>query len=179
MKTILKSIIFVLLFITLFLGSILFFYYGHLEYTKEIEVNVNIEHVNAMFKNIFNMINYLPEAEEIILISGKNNIEGSKYRIMISTGGDSVEVLATLTNNNLPHNLTMIYEMPDVINIMEQKHEEIEDNKTLIINKQKFQFSGLMKIISFFEPEGFNLESFQEQTNIYLRSFKNFTESEF
>jgi len=179
MKTILKSIIVVLIFIPLFLGSILFFYDGNLEYTKEIEVNVNIEHVNAMFKNIYNMKNYMPEAEDIILIKGENNIEGSKYRIMISTGDDSVEVLATLTNNNLPHNLTMIYEMPGVINTMEQKHEEIEDNKTLIINKQKFKFSGLMKIISFFEPEGFNLESFQEQTNIYLRSFKNFTESEF
>ena len=178
MKTILKSIIIVLIFIPLFLGLILFFYDGKLEYVKEIEVNANIEDVNAMFEDIYNMKKYMPETEDILLISGKKNREGSKYRIMISSGKESVEILGTLINNNLPHKLTMCYEMPGVINTMEQKHAEIKDDKTLIISKQKFQFSGLMKIISFFEPEGFNIEAFQEQTNIYLRSFKNLVESE-
>ena len=97
---------------------------------------------------------------------------------MISAGNESIEMLGTLINNNLPQNLTMIYEMPGVINTMEQQHEKIDDNKTLIINKQKFQFSGFMKILAFFEPEGFNMEAFQERSNTYLNSFKDFAETE-
>ena len=120
----------------------------------------------------------MPATKEIILISGEEKKEGAKYKIIISAAKESVEIIGTLVDNNLPHKLKMIYEMPGIINTMEQKHEEIDDNKTLIINKQKFQFSGFMKIISFFEPEGFNIEAFQEQTNIYLRSFKNFAEKE-
>ena len=178
MKIILKSIILILILIPLFFGSILLFHKGELEYTQDIEVNTNIEKANTMFEDIYNMKKYMPETKDIVLISGEDKKEGAKYKIMISAGNESIEMLGTLTNNNLPQNLTMIYEMPGVINTMEQQHEKIDDNKTLIINKQKFQFSGFMKILAFFEPEGFNMEAFQERSNTYLNSFKYFAETE-
>ena len=55
--------------------------------------------------------------------------------------------------------------------------KKISDTKTLIVNQQEFQFSGLMKIVAFFQPSGFNLDAFKKQSNIYLNSFKNFVEN--
>ena len=56
--------------------------------------------------------------------------------------------------------------------------KKISEHKTLVINQQEFQFHGIMKMIAFFEPTGFNAESFKIQTKIYLEAFKDFVESQ-
>ena len=92
-------------------------------------------------------------------------------------GTDSMVMRGKLIKNDLPDSLVMQYEMPGVVNIMTQKHEKITNQKTLVINKQEFQFAGFMKILAFFQPPGFNLEAFKERSNTYLKSFKDFVEA--
>ena len=118
----------------------------------------------------------MSETKDIILISGEDGEEGSKYKIIITMGVDSMEMSATIKNNDLPDSLTMFYEMPGVLNIMKQRHRKISEQKTLIINEQEFQFKGLMKIMAFFEPKGFNLDAFKAQSRIYLEAFKKYME---
>ena len=62
---------------------------------------------------------------------------------------------------------------------MTQKHHPISNNQTLIINKQKFEFYGLMKILTFLKVKGFKLSDFQDQSRIYLKEFKSFIENEY
>ena len=71
----------------------------------------------------------------------------------------------------------MWYEMDGVLNIVTQKHQKISEYKTLVVNQQEFQFYGIMKIIGFFKPTGFNTEAFKTQTRIYLNAFKDFVEN--
>ena len=100
MKTILKSIILILILIPLFLGSILLFHNGELGYTQDIEVNINIEKVNTMFEDIYNMKKYMPGTKEVLLISGKNKEPGAKYKIIVTAGTESIEMIGTLKKNN-------------------------------------------------------------------------------
>ena len=88
-----------------------------------------------------------------------------------------MEMLGTLKSNHLPDSLTMWYEMDGVLNIVTQKHQKISEYKTLVVNQQEFQFYGIMKIIGFFKPTGFNTEAFKTQTRIYLNAFKDFVEN--
>ena len=91
---------------------------------------------------------------------------------------DSMTMQATLLNNNLPDSISYMYESNGVKNTMIQKHHPISNNQTLIINKQKFEFYGLMKILTFLKLKGFKLSDFQNQSKIYLKEFKSFIENE-
>ena len=176
MKKILKFIIIILIFIPLFFISILIFSNGNLNYTEEIEIQKSIEIVDQLVGNIYNMKKYMPGTKDIILIDGVDGVEGAKYKIIITMGEESMEMTATLKNNNLPDSINFVYEMSGVVNTMTQKHRVISNNRTLIINEQGFEFSGIMKILAFFEPKGFNINGFREQTKIYLEALKIFVE---
>tara|TARA_B100001250_G_C19710118_1_gene748781 strand:+ start:487 stop:963 length:477 start_codon:yes stop_codon:yes gene_type:complete len=150
---------------------------GNLKYSSHIEINKPIDLVDVLFEDIYNMQKYMPGTQEVTLISGKDKESGAKYKIIVTAGTESMEMIGTLKNNHLPDSLTMTYEMPGVLNIMTQKHQKISETKTLIINQQEFQFSGFMKILAFFQPSGFNIDAFKQQSNIYLNSFKAFVEN--
>ena len=133
MKKILKIIIIILILIPLFFGSILIFDDGNLKYSEQIEINTSIELVDTLFKNIYNMKKYMPGTKDVILMNGEDGEVGAAYKIINQVGDDSIEMSATLKNNNLPDSLTMNYEMPGVLNIMRQRHKKISENKTLVI----------------------------------------------
>ena len=177
MRKILKIIITILILIPVFLLSILLFTDGSIKYAETIEIEKPIKLVNELFEDIYTMKEYMPGTKDIVLIDGIEGTDGAKYKIIWEMGEESMEMNATLKHNNLPDSLTMWYEMPGVLNIMTQKHEKISSEKTLIINEQEFQFKGIPKIIAFFEPEGFNIEAFKQQSKIYLEAFKQFVEN--
>ena len=177
MKKTLKIIIVILILIPAFLLSVLLFSKGSIQYSETIEIEKPIDIVNQLFKDIYTMKEYMPGTKDIILIDGVDGVEEAKYKILLEMGEDYMEMNATLKNNNLPDSLTMWYEMAGVLNIVTQKHSEVSKHKTLITNQQEFQFHGIMKIIAFFKPDGFNIEAFRTQTKIYLSSFKQFVEN--
>lgn len=177
MKKLLQIIIIILLIIPIFFGIILLFHNSNIYYSKKIEVGVPIHKVDSIFENIYNMKYYMPETKSIKLINGKDNIEGSEYEITIIVDSDSMKMTGMLIKNDLPNNLIMQYEVLGMTNTMTQKHQKMSEEKTLIIHKQKFEFKGLLKIITFFVPSRFNQETFQKQSDLYLNSFKKFLEN--
>jgi len=64
--------------------------------------------------------------------------------------------------------------MPQVLNIVTQKHEKISKDQTLVINKQEFQFKGMGKIWGFLMPK----RILQEQMQTSLKKLKDFLENE-
>ena len=177
MKKILKIIISILILIPIFLGSILIFTNGNLKYTEEIEIQSSTEIVDQLFSNIYNMKKYIAGTKDIILIDGMDGVEGAEYKIIWEMGKESMEMKGTLKDYNLPDSITFVYEMPGIVNTVTQKHHMISENRTLIINEQEFQFSGVMEMVAFFKPNGFNINSFKAQTKIYLEAFKSFVEN--
>ena len=96
MKTVLKIIIAILLFIPLFCASILVFDDGNLKYAEKIEINQPVDLVNLLFEDIYNMKKYMPGTQEVLLISGKNKEPGAKYKIIVTAGTESMEMIGTL-----------------------------------------------------------------------------------
>ncbi len=176
MKKFLKISLVVLSVPVLFLSAVLLFSNGELKYEERIEIQKPIDVVVDLFSDINNMTKYMPETKEIILIECTDGQEGAKYQIIVEYEGQKMEMTATLLEKSLPEKIAYSYESNGVLNIMTQKHQEISDSTTLVINQQEFQFRGLVKIISFFEPEGFSLEAFKQRSRLYLQSFKNFVE---
>ena len=177
MKKALKIVIIILIVIPIFLLSILLLSKGNIKYTETIEIEQPIELVSQLFADIYRMKEYMPGTKDIILTEGEDGVKGAKYKFIWEMGDEYMEMHGTLKANHLPDSLTMWYEMPGVLNIMKQKHEKISEHKTLVINQQEFQFHGIMKMIAFFKPTGFNTESFKTQTKIYLKAFKDFVEN--
>ena len=176
MKKFLKISLVVLSVPVLFLSAVLLFSSGELKYEERIEIQQPIDVVVDLFSDINNMKKYMPETKDIILIEGIDGQEGAKYQIIVEYEGEKMEMTGTLLEKSLPEKITYSYESNDVLNIMTQKHQEISDSTTLVINQQEFQFRGLVKIISFFEPEGFSPEAFKQRSRLYLQSFKKFVE---
>ena len=157
----------------MFFGGILFFYEGKLQYSESVEINKPIAIVDSLFRDIYNMKKYMPGTKNIILVNGTDNEKGAEYKITYASESDSIVIQVMLINTDLPDSLTMHYMMPQVLNIVTQKHEKISENQTLVINKQEFQFKGMGKIWGFLMPT----KILKEQTQTYLKKLKDFLEN--
>ena len=158
MKKILISIISILVLISAFFTSILLFSNGNLKYSEEIEINKPLDFVSDMFDNIYNMKKYLPNTKDIILISGNDGQVGAEYKLIIDMGGEEyMEMSALLKDKNLPDSITYLYHTRGVVNVVTQKNYETLIGNTIVVNQQEFHFTGIPKIIWFFNPSGFSL----------------------
>ena len=60
--------------------------------------------------------------------------------------------------------ISYLYETKGLKNTMTQKHHQTSNNHTQIINKQKFEFYGVMKILKFLNIKGFKKSDFQNHS---------------
>jgi len=178
MRILLKIIIIILIIIPLFFGGIILFTNSDIKYTKKIEIDQPVYIVDEFFLDIHNMKKYMPGTKEITLTKGNDGEDGAEYKIVWEMGEESMEMNALLKQNNLPDSITYIYTATGVINTMTQKHKKINEQKTLIINEQEFQFQGIMKILTFMKVNGFKIDDFKKQSQIYLKNFKEFIQEE-
>ena len=178
MKKILKIIIIILIIIPVFFFSIVLFDSGTIEYEETINIEASTNTLDAFIGNIYNMKKYMDGDFDIVLIKGEHTKANAIYNIIWKMDSDSMTMKATLLNNNLPDSISYLYESNGIKNTMTQKHHPISHTQTLIVNKQKFEFYGLMKILTFLNIKGFQLSDFQNQSRIYLEEFKLFIENE-
>ena len=140
--------------------------------------NESIQFIDPFFEDIYNMKKYMEGEFDIVLIDGEHKKTNATYNIIWRMDSDSMIMKATLLNNNLPENISYLYEANGIKNIMKQKHRSISNNQTLIINTQEFEFYGIMKILTFLKFKGFKIEDFKNQSQIYLKNFKSYIENE-
>ena len=178
MKKILKIIIIILIIIPVFFFSIVIFDNGKIEYEETITIEASTNTIDSFIGNIYNMKKYMDGDFDIVLIEGEHTKANAIYNIIWKMDSDSMTLKTTLLNSNLPDSISYLYESNGVKNTMIQKHHPISNNQTLIINKQKFEFYGFMKILTFLNIKGFQLSDFQHQSRIYLKKFKSFIENE-
>ena len=178
MKILLKTIIIILIIIPLFFGGIILFTNSEIKYIEKIEIDQSVYIVDEFFSDIQNMKKYMPGTKEIILTGGEDGEVGAEYKIVWEMGKESIEMKAFLQQSNLPDSITYIYTATGVVNTMTQKHKKINDQKTLIINEQEFQFHGIMKILTFLNINGFKIEDFKKQSQLYLKNFKEVIQEE-
>ena len=106
-------------------------------------------------------------------ISGKPGKEGAKSKLVYKMGKREVEMIETITKNNLPNEFNGTYQAKGVYNIISNKFIALDEHKTQWVSENEFQFSGFMKFMSIFMKG-----AFPKQTLKIMNKFKEFAESE-
>lgn len=143
-----------------------------MKYTNEIEINLARNQVIELFDNPDNMEQWQPGFLGMEHISGVSGTEGARSKLVYQMGKRRVEMIETIIKRSLPDEFSGTYETKGVFNIVSNRFEDLEGNKTKWISENEFQFQGMMKLMAFFMPKAFSKQSLK-----YMKLFKEFAES--
>lgn len=144
-----------------------------MKFTTEIEINLPIDKVIALFDNPDNLKKCMKGLESFEAISGTPGQPGARSKLRFKMGKREMEMIETITVRNLPHEFSGTYELNGVFNIVRNKFLPVGNNKTKYISEQEFEFSGFMKVMGWLMPGAFKKQSMK-----YQQDFKAFVERE-
>jgi hypothetical protein len=105
-------------------------------------------------------------------LSGTPGQAGAKSKLKYKMGKRDVEMIETITHNNLPHEFQAIYEAKGVYNEQNNFFKETAPGKTKWTSETEFKFNGIMKLFGWLMPG-----AFKKQSQKYLDRFKAFAEN--
>ena len=107
------------------------------------------------------------------VISGKAGELDTVSTFVFDMKGRTMEMKETVIESNLPEKYEVRYDAPGIVNTVGFSFSKIDEESTKVINYNEFQFSGFMKVISFFMGG-----AFKKQSQKYLDDFKAAVENE-
>lgn len=144
-----------------------------MDYTTIIDIDLPIQKVIELFDNSDNMKKWQPQLVSFEHMSGDPGKSGAKSKLKYKMGKREIEMIETITVNNLPDEFSGTYEAKGVTNFIQNRFIKIDENKTQWIAENTFKFSGFMAIMSKFMSG-----AFKKQTQKYCQQFKEFAEAE-
>lgn len=144
-----------------------------MKYTVDILIDLPRAKVIALFDNPDNMQKWQPDLISFEHLSGEPGQVGAKSKLHYKMGKREVEMIETITKNDLPNELSGTYETKGVFNIISNTFHEVNENQTKWVSENEFQFSGFMKLIGIFMKS-----AFPKQTLKFMNQFKEFAEGE-
>jgi len=104
---------------------------------------------------------------------GSTGEPGAKSRMQYKIGKRQIELIETITVNNLPQEFSGTYEAKQMTNTMTNRFTSLEENKTRYQAEIEYtDFNGFMvKLMAFLMPG-----MFKKQTQKWLFQFKAFAE---
>ncbi len=144
-----------------------------MKYSNQIEINLPLERVIELFDNGENLAKWQPGLLSFEHLSGEPGQPGSKSKLRYKMGKRELEMIETITLNELPHRMNGTYEANGTLNIMSNRFEAVDNNTTRWVSDNEFQFSNFpMKIMGWLMPGSFKKQSYK-----YMEHFKAFAES--
>lgn len=144
-----------------------------MKYTVDIIIDLPISEVHTLFDNPENMYRWQPTLQKFEALSGEPGSVGAKSKLSYKMGKRNMVMIETITKNDLPRELTATYEAKGVFNIISNKFEPLDEDKTKWVSENEFQFRGFMKLMSFFMKG-----AFPKETRKFMSQFKTFAESQ-
>ena len=142
-----------------------------MKYTLNITINQPRKRVVELFDNPENMAKWQQGFISFEPLSGDPGAEGATARLRYKMGKREVEMIETITKNNLPDEFNGTYEAKGVFNIIKNTFHD-EGDKTKWVTNNEFHFKGFMKLFAFFMPG-----AFKKQTLKFMNDFKKFAEN--
>ena len=142
-----------------------------MKYTCEIEIDKSRHEVAKLFDNPDNMKYWQKGLTSYEHISGEPGKPGAESLLKYDMGKRKIEMIETITFNDLPKEFHANFIANGVTNIQKNYFEEV-DGKTKWISDCEFKFSGLMKLMAFFMGKG----AFKKQSMCFMEDFKAFAE---
>ncbi len=142
-----------------------------MKYTVDITIDLPRTKVIALFDNPDNMRKWQPDLISFEPISGNPGQPGAKSKLHYKMGKREIVMIETITQNQLPEEISGTYETKGVFNTISNRFEETNGNQTKWISENEFQFSGFMKLMGLFMKG-----AFPKQTLKFMNQFKAFAE---
>ena len=140
-----------------------------MHYTLEIEIDQPREKVAELFGNPEHLGCWQPGFVRMDPIEG----EPEKTRLLYLNRGREVEMIETVTVDQLPDEFTAIYEAPGMQIEVSNRFEEVDSIRTRWISENDAQVSGfMMRLVTLVMPGCFRKESLT-----YMQNFKAFAET--
>ncbi len=143
-----------------------------MKFQLEIEINAPRSTVIELFDNVENMSKWQKELVSFEHVSGVPGEKGAVSKLIYLMGKRKVEMIETITENNLPIHMHGTYQAKGVLNKIENYFDELDQNTTLWRSDNEYKLSGVMKIIGFMFPS-----SFEKQSYKLMEDFKSFVET--
>lgn len=143
-----------------------------MKYTVDITIDLPRPKVIELFDNPDNMSKWQPELVSFDPISGVPGQPGAQSKLHYKMDKRDVEMIETITKNNLPDELAGTYETKGVYNVISNRFEVLNDDQTKWVSENEFRFTGFMKLMGIFMKN-----AFPKQTLKFMNQFKDFAES--
>ena len=145
-----------------------------MKYSVSIDIDLPRDRVVELFDNPDNMKHWMPGLVSFETFEGTPGQPGARSRLKFDMGKRKIEMVETISENQLPDRMTGTYETKGVWNSVEMEFDELEGGRTRITNTSDFQFDGFgMKVFSWLMPG-----MFKKQSLSYLKNFKAFAEGQ-
>ena len=142
-----------------------------MKYTCEVLIDKPRKEVVEKLDNPENMKFWQKGLESFEHLNGEPGKPGAESKLVYQMGKRRIEMIETITFNNLPEEMHLNYMTNGVANIQKNYFKD-EGQKTRWISESVFKFTGFMKLMSFFMGTG----AFKKQSQVYLDDFKAFVE---
>jgi hypothetical protein len=145
-----------------------------MKYQNTITVNVPLKRFVELLDNPDNMKHWQRGLVSYELLGDQPpGSVGAQMKLNYQMGKRNLEMIETVTINELPNRFAGTYETKGVWNLVDNHFSEDESGHTVWVSDCEFKFSGLMKVMSWFMPTSM----FKKQSCQYLEDFKSFAES--
>jgi hypothetical protein len=143
-----------------------------MKYTCEITVKLPLEAFIKKFNNADNMKHWQKGLESYEHISGTPGYVGSKMNLSYNMGNRSMQLVETITKNELPYELHMTYDTKGLHNIQENSFVQTPEGHTKWTSYNEFiPTSFMLRMMTLLMPG-----VFKKQSMTYLKDFKKFAE---
>lgn len=146
-----------------------------MKFTCSVDIALPIDKTVALWDNPDNLKKWQDGFLGFESISGTPGQEGSKSKLLYKMGGGKMELLETVTKNNLPHEFSGLYEHKHMTNTMSNKFTALDANKTRWeADIEYIELKALVPRLMFNLFPGIA----RKQTQKWLDQFKEFAEKE-
>jgi len=142
-----------------------------MKYQHKITINKPLNEVVEKFSDPDNLEHWQRGFIFMKPINGELGAEGSQNLLKYEIGKRQIEMTESILKNNLPYEFSATYKARGVYNSQKNSFKEIDQNTSVWIADNQFEFSGFMKLFGWFMPGAFKKQSWK-----YMEDFKAFVE---
>ncbi len=130
-----------------------------------------MQEVIALFDNKDNYFHWMEGLQRYDILSGSFGEEGTRAEMEFKLSGKKILLKETVIKRDLPNEYRVNYVANGADNLVTNRFEAIDENRTRYYSENTFEFRGFMKFFALIMPG-----SFRKQSLKYQNDFKRFVE---
>ncbi len=143
-----------------------------MKYSCDTDLNLPLDRVSELFQDPERISEWQPSFVKMEMVSGEPGQPGNVHNLTHKMGKREMEMVETITENNLPARFVATYESGGVWNIVENDFSVNPDGSTHWHIDTEFRCTGFMRIMTALMPG-----MFKKQTRKMQTDFKAFAEA--